>query len=458
MSQALSLHADEIYESLASDRQRALCQGIFQALTVEESNSRGIRRPQRLGRLWRDSRGSGRRAAADHRRLPAKRRHVLDAVARGRADRPDDHRHLSRKPDARLDAAAAVGRGRDAGRRASTADCRKARPCTNKGKRVCIATRSWGSRWRGGNPNGPTPPGPSDTARDLLTAMGFLEASHAGERRRRAVPRSRPAARAGTGTATGRGPATAAGAAAACGAQASHDDRGPRRRGDCRGARPAFAALSPTSGRTTLAAWRRQKEEAARTRRRPTRTRSAPSNATQETAEALAQVASQKAEGGKQPEQGREGRAVARAAEEAGRKLLYTTDMRLAPFVWRDDRTTANNSASCWRNTSRSQVSRTVRQARSARLRVVLLPALAGTSAAVFSGHGVAVVDGAFSADGQLVTLDQDGQVRRWDLGSQAEDKASRRDLPGGPALSSASCHPNGRLAALAEGEQGSRF
>ena len=51
MSQALSLHADEIYESLASDRQRALCQGIFQALTVEESNSRGIRRPQRLGRL-----------------------------------------------------------------------------------------------------------------------------------------------------------------------------------------------------------------------------------------------------------------------------------------------------------------------------------------------------------------------------------------------------------------------
>ena len=32
---------------------------------------------------------------------------------------------------------------------------------------------------------------------------------------------------------------------------------------------------------------------------------------------------------------------VARAAEEAGRKLLYTTDMRLAPFVWRDDRATA---------------------------------------------------------------------------------------------------------------------
>jgi hypothetical protein len=51
MSQALSLHADEIYEALASDRQRELCRGLFQALTVEEANSRGIRRPQRLGRL-----------------------------------------------------------------------------------------------------------------------------------------------------------------------------------------------------------------------------------------------------------------------------------------------------------------------------------------------------------------------------------------------------------------------
>lgn len=51
MAEALSLHADEIYDSLASDRQRELCKGIFQALTVEESNSRGIRRPQRLGRL-----------------------------------------------------------------------------------------------------------------------------------------------------------------------------------------------------------------------------------------------------------------------------------------------------------------------------------------------------------------------------------------------------------------------
>jgi hypothetical protein len=51
MSHAMSLHADEIYDALATDRQRQLCRGLFQALTVQESENRGIRRPQRLGRL-----------------------------------------------------------------------------------------------------------------------------------------------------------------------------------------------------------------------------------------------------------------------------------------------------------------------------------------------------------------------------------------------------------------------
>ena len=51
MSQALSLHADEVFESLETNRQRELCQDLFQALTVQESENRGIRRPQRLGSL-----------------------------------------------------------------------------------------------------------------------------------------------------------------------------------------------------------------------------------------------------------------------------------------------------------------------------------------------------------------------------------------------------------------------
>ena len=76
------------------------------------------------------------------------------------------------------------------------------------------------------------------------------------------------------------------------------------------------------------------------------------------------------------------------------------------------------------------------------------------SSAAVFSGHGDSVVDAAFTTDGPLVTLDQNGQLRRWDLGSQHEDQASRRDLPGGPAAQVRVLSPNGRLAALAEGNK----
>ena len=52
------------------------------------------------------------------------------------------------------------------------------------------------------------------------------------------------------------------------------------------------------------------------------------------------------------------------------------------------------------------------------------------------------------------MTLDQNGQVRRWDLGSQDEDQASRRDLPGGPGAQVRVLSPDGRLAALAEGNK----
>src|SRR5262249_51352017 len=56
--------------------------------------------------------------------------------------------------------------------------------------------------------------------------------------------------------------------------------------------------------------------------------------AQKETAKALAIVQSQKAKA-------EAAERLARAAEEAGRKLLYTTDMQLVPFIWKDPMTTA---------------------------------------------------------------------------------------------------------------------
>jgi WD40 repeat protein/tetratricopeptide (TPR) repeat protein len=196
----------------------------------------------------------------------------------------------------------------------------------------------------------------------------------------------------------------------------------------------------------------------------------------QETASALATVESQKeaVEGSLSKAEAAE--RVARAAEEEGRKLLYTTDMRLAPFVWKDDRSTAEQLRVLlarhipeeWMKDEGGRMNeKTGGPDSSFRLHPSSFqkPDLRGFewyyyqhlldhSAAVFSGHAGAVVGEAFTADGQVVTLDQNGQVRRWDVASQAEDKASRRDLPGGAIARYGILSANGRLAALALGNK----
>jgi eukaryotic-like serine/threonine-protein kinase len=149
-------------------------------------------------------------------------------------------------------------------------------------------------------------------------------------------------------------------------------------------------------------------------------------------------------------------RIKAEAAEETGRKLLYTTDMQLAPFVWRDDRTTAEQVrvllAKHIPDESRKDEDPSSFPKPDLRgFEWHYYQHLLESNAAVFSEHGVAITDIAFASNGQLVTLDQNGQVRRWDMDSQDEDTRSRRDLPSARvgALS-----PNGRLAALAEGSK----
>jgi WD40 repeat protein len=48
MERALSLHADEIYNGLASDAQRSIAATLFRCLTEKDSGGRGIRRPTRV--------------------------------------------------------------------------------------------------------------------------------------------------------------------------------------------------------------------------------------------------------------------------------------------------------------------------------------------------------------------------------------------------------------------------
>jgi serine/threonine protein kinase len=205
--------------------------------------------------------------------------------------------------------------------------------------------------------------------------------------------------------------------------------------------REAEAARKDETHQRGLADTLRQGAEAARDEARQNAARAEQSQ--KETEKALAEVESKKAEVERSL-------SKAEAAEEEGRRLLYTTDMRLAPFVWNDDRSTAQQL--------RALLAKHIPENKAA---AAPRPDLRGfewhyyqhlleSGAAVFSGHGVAVVDGAFAANGQVVTLDQNGQVRRWDLGSQGEEETSRRDLPGGPGARVRVLSPNGRLAAFA--------
>ena len=228
MSLALSLHADEIYESLASDRQRELCQGIFQALTVEESNSRGIRRPQRLGRLCQIL------------EVPADElRPIIDAY------RQSGVTFLMPSPEVELTDQTIIDISHEslmrvwtrlrqwveeetqaAGiyhRLSESADLHergKAGLYRDPELGIALAWReskrpnaAWAERYRPG----------------FATAIEFLEASQQASVAEEQAQRSRAAARAGAGATAGRSPATAIGAAAARCPQTPHGDRGPRR-------------------------------------------------------------------------------------------------------------------------------------------------------------------------------------------------------------------------------------
>lgn len=206
-----------------------------------------------------------------------------------------------------------------------------------------------------------------------------------------------------------------------------------------------------------------------------------------ETADALANAE-------KAGSEAREAASQARAAEEEGRKLLYTTDMQLAPFVWKDDRSTAAQLRTLLAKHVPDSQAPALGAGAALGAGLPTPPAadkpdlrgfewyyyqhLLESSAAVFSGHEAALTAGTLASDGQLVTLDANGQIRRWDVDSQDEDEAKRRDLPGGPVDLTNSVtragvdeakrrdlpggpdtrvrvlSPDGRLAALAEGDK----
>ena len=444
MSQALSLHADEIYESLASDRQRDLCRGLFQALTVEESNSRGIRRPQRLGRLcqilevpaeelrpiidaYRQSgvtflMPSPEVALTDPTIIDISHESLMRVWTRLRQWVEEEtqaagiYHRLSESADLHQQGKAGLYRDPELGIALAW----------RESKRPNIA---WAERYRPGFP----------------TAMEFLESSRQAsvlEEQAREAARQHELEQ----------------AQELAEARQLRLEQQQRAAGKLRKLIGGLAVVAVIAGvacvfalianqrANTFAETARQKEKQAN----QNATRAEQSQ--KDTAKALAVVASQKADVLSSLSKAEAAERQARAAEEAGRKLLYTTDMRLAPFVWRDDRTTAEQL----RGLLAKHVPANNADGKSD-LRGFewhYYQHLLERSATVFPGSDVPFVSAAFDAQGQPVTFDEDGQVRRWNLSSEDEDRVTRRDIPGGANAQVRVLSPDGKLVALVAGNE----
>ncbi|MGO9357424.1 MAG: hypothetical protein ACLP1D_07080, partial [Xanthobacteraceae bacterium] len=458
LGEALSNHADEIYDALPHDRHRSACEKIFKTLTVKGDDNRGIRRPTRLAQL---------EAIADSDRETVTT--VLDAY-RGAGVTflmPGSEVELTDRTVIDLSHESLM-RGWQRLRMWVEDEAQSARIF----RRLLDTARLWSDgkaglfrdpdlqialSWR--EQEAPNAEWAEQYGGDFETAIGFLETSNAeteAERHARDAARQRELDQARQ-------------LAEARQLRLEQQQRAARR---LRLMLVGLAAVALIAGLACVAALfanqrairlavtARQNEEKANDNAKRAE------QSQKETASALAVVESQKAKA-------EAAERLARTAEEAGRKLLYTTDMRLAPFVWRDGRTTAEQLRALLakhipdermkeegvktNQTGQEPGSSFIPPLSSFDLRGFewyYYQHLLERSAVVFSGHAAPIADGVFSSNGVVVALDQNGQIRRWDLNSHQEDQSGRRDLPGGPSASVRVLSPNGRLAALAEGNK----
>lgn len=445
LASALSNHADEIYDALPSESHRAACEKIFKTLTEKGEDNRGIRRPTRLARLTAI-------AAADKLTVTT----ILDAF------RGTGVTFLMPGNEVEL----ADGTVLDLSHESLMRNWRRLYSWVEDEaqsarifRRLLDTARLWDSgkaglfrdpdlqiaiSWR--DAESPNTEWAELYGGDFAEAIAFLETSHSAVKaeeeakeaaRERELEQARRLAEAQQWRleqqklAAQKLRKTIAGLAAIAAIALV----------------ACFAALISNGRANRLADVARQNESKAETNALLA-TRSE-----QAAADALAVVASQKAAV-------EESLSKAEQAEENSRKILYTTDMRLAPFVWSDDRSPAEQL--------RVLLAKHVPVASPAKEEeriAAARPDLRGfewnyyqhlleNSATIFTGHGASVRGAAFTSGGRLTTLDENGQVRRWEVESQQEDDTGRHDLAGGPAAGAFILSPDGQRVAQLEGNR----
>lgn len=457
LAAALSNHADEIYDALPDDTHRQTCERIFKTLTVKGEDNRGIRRPTRLSQVQAIA---GANRAVTTAVLDAFRKSGVTFVMPGTEVELGDRTVLDLSHESLMrgwqrlrawveDESQSARIFRRLSDTASLWRDRKAGLFRDPDLQIAL---SWREQQQ-----------PSSDWAELYggqfdAAIGFLDSSSAEAEaehqaqdaaRRRELEQAQRLAE----------------------AQQLQLEQQQRSAGNLRkmivglaivaivAVLACVAALVSNKRANNLAVVAKQKSEIAQASAEDAdRERKMAVQAKKATETALSQVESQKSAVESSLAKAKQAEQVARSADEAGRKLLYTTDMRLFPFVWGDDRTPAQKL--------RGLLEKHIPDSQGAKSNSEPLadkrPDLRGFewhyyqhlldgSAAAFSGHEASVVSAALTPDGQLVTLDLNGQMRRWNLDSQAEELGSRRDLLKGGSAADRILSPDGRLAALAK-------
>ena len=112
MAHALDRHAERAFAELTTERQRRICELVFQALTDKGGDARGIRRPTRFRNALRDRQRNSGRSRRCSRCLSQTEPLIPDATSTGAGGTGNHRRYLPRKLDARLEPAETLGRTR----------------------------------------------------------------------------------------------------------------------------------------------------------------------------------------------------------------------------------------------------------------------------------------------------------------------------------------------------------
>ena len=136
-------------------------------------------------------------------------------------------------------------------------------------------------------------------------------------------------------------------------------------------------------------------------------------------------------------------------AQEQGRRLLYATDMQLAPLLWKDNRSTAAQLRSRLDVHSPDKNADLKGREDLRGFEWYYYDKLVEQPDGLFGEPGIAIVDAKLTSEVHLVTLSKQGQVQSWDLISGQEDISKRRILPGGDQAQELVLSPDGQLVAL---------